>query len=253
MVWLVESKVAIRTGQSPDYSEEVKDIMALENLTLEELKKQRPDLVAALKQEITGKKELNDLSGPWNPNLTFDDMSKEFLMKLMNIWQHAWITLSGMWYDEVRAKWGFDAANACELASWEKMGKKVNPRYGKLGNVKMDKDGYPATVLECMKCLQMPLDNIMRGKNAGLFDGQFDDHKREQGPCGIQPVHCPRGAGEELAREDPASVPRAGEEDDRGVRAQPEVRGGAGQVPSAEGPERDCLRVVLPAEGLAAF
>jgi hypothetical protein len=149
--------------------------MALENLTLEELKKQRPDLVAALEKEIKskGKKELDDLSGAWNPNLTFDNMSKEFLMKLMNIWQHAWITLSGMWYDEVRAKWGFEAANACELAAWEKMGKKVNPRYGKLGNVKMNAEGYPATVLECMKCLQLPLDNIMRGKNAGLFDGEF--------------------------------------------------------------------------------
>lgn len=152
--------------------------MALDNLTLEDLKKQRPDLVAALEKEIkangAAKKELDDLSGPWNPNLTFNDMSKDFLMKLMNIWQHAWITLSGMWYDQVREKWGFDAANECELAAWENMGKKVNPRYAKLGNVKLDADGYPATLMECMKCLQLPLDNIMKGKNAGLFDGVFE-------------------------------------------------------------------------------
>jgi len=150
--------------------------MALEKLTLEELKKQRPDLVAALEKEIKskGKKELDDLSGPFNPNLTFDDMSKEFLLKLMGIWQYAWITLSGKWYDQVRNRWGFDAANDCELAAWEAMGTKVNPRYAKLGNVKLNAEGKPATVLECMKCLQLPLDNIMKGKNAGLFDGEYE-------------------------------------------------------------------------------
>jgi hypothetical protein len=144
--------------------------MSLENLTLEELKKQRPDLVAAVEKEIKskGKKELDDLSGPFNPNLTFDDMSKEFLLKLMNIWQHAWITLSGTWYDRVRGKLGFDTANECELAAWVAMSKKVNPRYAKLGNIQLN------TVLDSMKCLQLPLDNIMKGKNAGLYEGDFE-------------------------------------------------------------------------------
>ncbi|MBM4461713.1 MAG: hypothetical protein FJ012_00060 [Chloroflexi bacterium] len=150
--------------------------MSLEKLTLDELKKQRPDLVAALEKEIRskGKKELDDLSGPFNPNLTFEDMSKEFLLKLMGIWQYAWITLSGKWYDEVRSRWGFDAANECELAAWVAMGTKVNPRYARLGNVKLNDEGKPATLLECMKCLQLPLDNIMKGKNAGLFEGEFE-------------------------------------------------------------------------------
>ena len=141
--------------------------MALENLTLEELKKKRPDLVAALEKEIESKKkkELDDLSGPFNPNLTHADLSKEFLLKIMNIWQYAWITLSGKWYDEVRNRWGFEAANECELAAWVAMGKKVNPRYAKMANIQLN------TVLDSMKALQLPLDNIMRG---GLFDGTFD-------------------------------------------------------------------------------
>ncbi len=144
--------------------------MPLENLTLEQLKKERPDLVAALEEEIksTGKKELEDLSGPWNPNLTFDDLSKEFLLKLMNIWQYAWITLSGCWYDQIRARAGFDAANECELAAWLAMARKVNPRYAKLGNIQLH------TVLDSMKAFQLPLDNIMKGKNAGLYEGDFE-------------------------------------------------------------------------------
>jgi len=142
----------------------------LEKLTLAELKAQRPDLVAALEKEIKakGKKELDDLSGPFNPNLTFNDMSKEFLMKLMEIWQYAWITLHGKWHDEVRSRWGLDAANKCELAAWLAMAKKVNPRYAKLGNIQLN------TVLDSMKAFQLPLDNIMKGKNAGLFEGEFE-------------------------------------------------------------------------------
>lgn len=144
--------------------------MALEKLTLEELKRERPDLVAELEKEIKAKdkKELEDLSGPWNPNLTFDDLSKEFLLKIMGVWQYAWITLSGMWYDQVRAKWGFDAANECELTAWLNMSKKVNPRYVKLANIQLN------TVLDSMKALQLPLDNIMKGKNAGLYEGDFE-------------------------------------------------------------------------------
>ena len=141
--------------------------MALESLTLEQLKKERPDLVTALRKEVESKKEkeLDDLSGPFNPNLRHVDLSKEFLLKIMNIWQYAWITLSGMWYDEVRRRWGFDTANECELAAWVAMGKKVNPRYAKMANIQLN------TVLDSMKAFQLPLDNIMRG---GLFDGTFE-------------------------------------------------------------------------------
>ncbi len=141
--------------------------MSLENLTLEELKAKRPDLVTAIQKEAdeTRAKEYEDLSGPWNPDLRHEDLSKEFLLKIMNIWQYAWITLSGTWYEEVRKRYGMDVANECELAAWVNMGEKVNPRYARMAKIELN------TVFDCMKALQLPLDNIMRG---GLFDGRFD-------------------------------------------------------------------------------
>ena len=144
--------------------------MSLDNATLEELKKRRPDLVAQLEKEIKskGKKELDDLSGPWNQDLTFDDLSKEFLLNIMGVWQYAWITLNGKWYDQVRTRLGFDVANECELAAWLGMSKKVNPRYAKLAKIELN------TVLDSLKCLQLPLDNTMKGKNAGLYEGDFE-------------------------------------------------------------------------------
>jgi len=46
--------------------------------------------------------ELNDLSGPFNPDFTFDMFSKEFLLKLFQGWQYAWLHMSESWYNRSR-------------------------------------------------------------------------------------------------------------------------------------------------------
>ena len=97
--------------------------------------------------------EMNDYSGPFKPDLTFEAFSKEFLLKLMTVWQFAWIRMAGTWYDLVKEKCGFDIANQCNLEAWERVAKQVNPRYAKVANIQLD------TVLDSLKCLQLPLDN----------------------------------------------------------------------------------------------
>jgi hypothetical protein len=97
--------------------------------------------------------EMNDYSGPFNPNLTFDCFSKEFLLKLMKTWQYAWLHMSGAWYEAVKSRWGDDAANACELEAWVKVGERVNPRFAKIANIELK------TVLDSLKAVQLPLDN----------------------------------------------------------------------------------------------
>lgn len=97
--------------------------------------------------------ELNDYSGPFDPNLKFEDFSKEFLLKLMSVWQYAWLHMSSAWYRAVRERSGTQAANDCELAAWLTVGERVNPRYAKIANIKLN------TVLDSLKCLQLPLDN----------------------------------------------------------------------------------------------
>ena len=97
--------------------------------------------------------EMNDYSGPFNPNLTFDCFSKEFLLKLMKTWQYAWLHMSGAWYEAVQSRWGADAANACEYEAWVKVGERVNPRFAKIANIELK------TVLDSLKATQLPLDN----------------------------------------------------------------------------------------------
>ncbi|OGO05101.1 MAG: hypothetical protein A2Y91_02245 [Chloroflexi bacterium RBG_13_54_8] len=102
-------------------------------------------------------KELQDLSGSYNPDLTFDTFSKEFLLKLMQVWQYAWLHLSEAWYKEVELKCGRAVADELEVNSWCRMAERVNPRYAKVGNIKME------TVVDSMKAIQLPLDNTTSG------------------------------------------------------------------------------------------
>ena len=97
--------------------------------------------------------EMNDYSGPFKPDLTFNDFSKEFLLKLSTVWQYAWIRMAEAWYTAVKDRFGADAANDCNLEAWVNVAERVNPRFPKVGNFKLE------TVLDSLKCLQLPLDN----------------------------------------------------------------------------------------------
>ncbi|MCX5998081.1 MAG: DUF6125 family protein [Chloroflexi bacterium] len=107
--------------------------------------------------------ELNDLTGKFYPKLTYQNLSKEFILKLIQLYQYAWIIMSGGYYDSVKARFGFDAANQCELASWMRVGERVNPRYAVLANVPLK------TVIDSLKITQLPLDNTV-----GLYPAEYD-------------------------------------------------------------------------------
>ena len=106
--------------------------------------------------------ELKDLSGPFYPKLTHANLSKDFLLKLMQGYQYAWITMSGGYYDAVKKRYGSDVANQCELASWMRVGERVNPRYAKMANIQLN------TVLDSLKATQLPLDNTV-----GLYPAEY--------------------------------------------------------------------------------
>ena len=99
--------------------------------------------------------ELKDYSGPFNPDLKFEDFSKDFLLKLMRAWQHAWIMQEDAWYEAILEKHGPEDANDIGLKAWVTMAERVHPRYAKLGNIRLN------TVVDSLKALQLPLYNKM--------------------------------------------------------------------------------------------
>lgn len=110
-------------------------------------------------------KELADYSGPFKPDLRFEDFSKEFLLKLIHSWQYAWLHMAGAWYDAVKRRSGADVANDCNLEVWLRIGERVVPRYAKIANIQSI-----STVLDALKVQQLPLDNII----GGLFQPEYD-------------------------------------------------------------------------------
>ena len=101
--------------------------------------------------------ELDDLSGSFNPNITYKDFSKDFLLKLIQVWQYAWLHMTEAWYDAVKDRFGSQAADECETQAWVRIGERVNPRYAKVANIQLN------TVVDSLKAIQLPLDNTMGG------------------------------------------------------------------------------------------
>ena len=110
---------------------------------------------AARKEVKVAKKEYNDLSGPFDPDLTFEDFSKEFLLKLINVYQFAWVQLATSFVREISRRYGSEVGENVNLEAWKRMSKKVNPYYARIGNFKLN------TVLDSLKALQLPLDNTI--------------------------------------------------------------------------------------------
>jgi len=114
--------------------------------------------------------ELNDYSGPFKPDLTFNDFSKDFLLKLMHIWQYAWLQMDAAWFDAVKERFGDKASYDCATAAWVRVGERINPRYAKIANIPLN------NVIDSMKVLQLPLDNTTGGLYPVEHDIKSDNH-----------------------------------------------------------------------------
>ncbi len=68
-------------------------------------------------------KELKDYSGPYIPNLRYEDFSKEVLVKLLKAYSRQINVLPSYWAEEVRNRLGEDAQKECLLSTWTRIGK----------------------------------------------------------------------------------------------------------------------------------
>jgi hypothetical protein len=114
--------------------------------------------------------ELNDLSGPFDPDLGFDGLSKEFLLKIMDVWQLAWVHMAQAFLEVTRERFGLDVANEIQLEAWLRIAERVNPRYAQIANIKLE------TVLDSLKALQLPLDNTMHNMYHAEYDIKNENH-----------------------------------------------------------------------------
>ena len=116
------------------------------------------------------REELDDLSGPFDPELRFEDLSKEFLLRIMHVWQFAWVHMAQAFLEATRKRVGFDEANAIQLEAWQLIAERVNPRYAEIGKIRLE------TVLDSLKALQLPLDNTMHSLYGARYEIKNENH-----------------------------------------------------------------------------
>ncbi len=99
-------------------------------------------------------KEMNDYSGPFKPDARWEDFSKDFLIKIMRLWQQAYLDMAGMCYMAVEKRCGFDTAVACEDEAWNRVVERMTPKYVKAANIQLN------TALDSLKVLQLPAHEL---------------------------------------------------------------------------------------------
>jgi hypothetical protein len=68
-------------------------------------------------------KELKDYSGPYVPDLKYEDLSKEVLDKLLRAFSREVNVLPVYWGEQVRNRLGREVEKECMLATWTRIGK----------------------------------------------------------------------------------------------------------------------------------
>lgn len=79
--------------------------------------------------------ELNDYSGAFNPQVKFEDFSKDTLVELLKLYSKLFVAVDGFWYLSVMQKVNEEMATDCDLWVWEKQGKYEIQRINQLLNI----------------------------------------------------------------------------------------------------------------------
>jgi hypothetical protein len=129
-------------------------------------------------------KELQSYDGPFIPNLRYEDLSKEILIKLLVEAGRTLTAMGAFWYSNINAKYGDEEANKHHLDVWIKEADFCMPNVAKAANIEV------TDVASCMKVFQ--LDPAF---NRDLFRVDMDIKAPDR--CLLTIHHCPSLAYQE--------------------------------------------------------
>ncbi len=147
--------------------------MAQKGVFQRELSKGRPD------------KELDYYDCPFSTEMKWEDFSKEFLIKVLGMWQDWNMAQALTWISEVGKRFGTRAADELMPAVWEELAKSsmpmfvplLGPNYKTVDDIKTMEDG--------IKMGQLPPDG---GLDRNLFAGNVEWQSPEV--CITTVTHC---------------------------------------------------------------
>ncbi|MEH6580504.1 MAG: hypothetical protein V7754_01115 [Halioglobus sp.] len=114
--------------------------------------------------------EVDDLSGPLYPHLTHESFSKDFLLRMMEAWQYAWLTLAETHFLTARTEHGYDSAMEISTAAWAKATGGIQKRYVATAEIKLN------TVLDSLKLMQLAMDTPIGPLYRASYEVLNDNH-----------------------------------------------------------------------------
>jgi hypothetical protein len=108
--------------------------------------------------------EVDDLSGPLYPHLKHNNFSKDFLVRMMEAWQYAWLTLAETHFLTARKTHGYDTAMEICDAAWGKATAGIQKRYAGTANIPLN------TVVDSLKLMQLAMDTPI----GPLFSAEYE-------------------------------------------------------------------------------
>ncbi len=113
-------------------------------------------------------KLLKDYSGPFKPDLKWKDLSRDFLLKLIDVWQWQYVQQSTCYNDVLKQKVGQkitpELINDISYDAWCLLAERSFKRYPKLGNFQLN------TIEDCIKVGQLAPD----GSSTSLYDCEWN-------------------------------------------------------------------------------
>ena len=114
--------------------------------------------------------EVDDLSGPLYPHLTHENFSKDFLLRMMEAWQYAWLTLAETHFITARKEHGYDEAMKICDAAWAKATPGIQRRYAQTASITTN------TVVDSLKLMQLSMDTSIGPLYEASYDLKSDNH-----------------------------------------------------------------------------
>ena len=121
-------------------------------------------------------KKLRDYTGPFSPNTTYEDFSRDVLLRLLTLYAEYLQRVDGVWYLAVKDKLGDDVAFECDQWVWERLQTWELDKVTKLFKIEGN------DVIALMKWFQV--SPWMR-----ICKGQLELKDRDHGVVTI--THCP--------------------------------------------------------------
>ena len=110
-------------------------------------------------------KELKDYSGSFNPDLKFEDLSKGFIIKLIQQYTASYLKLGEFWLDRLAALVGPEKAMLEDNVDvWTKQAYWILPRIARTANIEVK------NIVDAIKVWQLVLDGFL----PGLYTPQFN-------------------------------------------------------------------------------